>query len=406
MKKTIIKITVAALAAISALCFAGCSEVDYSKYDEVERGVDYAITALSSYGASTYIPETPAHIRYAQVSEELLGKSPDWYEYAYNIRTQGNRIYWLYSYEVTGDPDQTGGRHEGDPLSVRESVGLLCADLATGECMLVYDFKDVYRHRSAYTQGADIPLYRIADETHLIFTRDGMWQVYDLISREITFEREIYDPEEYAGADTSHYIYHTDASLGGDFFIDGIYYEFRDGAYFSHEIPWCTDENAEDIYKSGQYVYSETEQKAYDLAADAEADFDEAAAEAEQQTESADAVTHEGKTYTAGENSPVLYDEEGNTVITFTEEYMSSHCDVYDELNVLWDSDGELRAPPEYLRVADNKVFVICHYIEGLGFLYTTSPAFIFEYDMETGELYYAGCHIGDVSYIRINGLS
>lgn len=49
-------------------------------------------------------------------------------------------------------------------------------------------------------------------------------------------------------------------------------------------------------------------------------------------------------------------------------------------------------------------MFVICRYNEGIGFLYTASPAFIFEYDPETGELYYAGCHIGDVAELRIGG--
>lgn len=406
MKKIITRLAAAALAAASLLCLAGCGETDYSRYDAVERGVDYSIVALSSYGASTYIPETPAHIRYARVSEELLGESPDWYEYPYRIRTQGNRVYWLYCYKVTGDTDETGGRHEGDPLSVRESVGLLCADLSTGECSLVYDFEDVYRHRRGYTQGIDIPLYRIADETHLIFTYDGLWQVYDLIARKVTFERTMYDPEEYAAADTSHYIYHMDAGLGGDFFEDGTYYEFREGAYFSHDIPWCTAENAENICKFGQYVYSETEQKAYDLAAGAEADFDEAIAAAAQEDEAGNTVTWDGKTYTAGagENSPALCDEEGNAVVTFTAAYLSEHCSVYDELNLLWDADGTLQAPPKYLRIADNKVFVICYYNEGIGLLYTTSPAFIFEYDPETGELYYAGCHIGDVSELRIGG--
>lgn len=409
LKKLLVCIVLFALIANLSGCFIlddieehrnQMEEERRQRIDAIQSEADYDYVIYTTeliqvvINSETKIYDVENDIAQNLLSDKIAGSNPN------------NSI--IDSYTITGEKDKAYIRVKyhtyEEEVPDKENnfsfdIALISFEYSTGKSELVYDFKNVLSPQNSTMRRYEYPrVCDIADENFAVLYENGEIKVVDLQTKEITYAHRVCE-------ETDRDFYRLYASSGKylDYIADGIYYEYTSGTFVPHEfnvefnIKYIQDGRVDDgtslyVYRLGEYLCCDAEEKAIHLATGEKASYEEVRSEARNETSdygNAFQFYQNGKKYYRTYSNAIL-NAEKDLIVQFNRDYFeNSEDDTIQQLMLFY--DGETKYTPDEIeiKVTNGRCFVFCEYeFPHLGWMEEIGP-FIFEYDLQTNELKY-----------------
>ncbi len=397
MQTIIKKIQTSATLALSVLLLASCQIAPYEEHfanmQAVEPEVSYGYVAVNS---SCVVKNGQTH-SYENLAEELLGTEC---EYHGSVPFD-DTIYFFVNY----------GHHEisvpveNSTRSVTTyDVGLLRLELQTLTTELVYDFKNTYPPYGTYSTW--YRLGEIIDENTMLVRHNGMLQILNLQTKEITYSVDAYDKEFFSTL-SHYYAYCVPQFLTSKDFIcveanTLSYYEWTGSDFILHTYSIHSEIKSVTRWKNYVLTHNTTYIDCYDLTTDERVELDvflKEKSEAEKEEaptpspETQPYVINEKQYYIQLKNDNVeILDEDKKQVARLTVEQLAEKSPKFAELRDIFWPIKTSRYNFLDFTVVDGRLFVGISAEYGL----RTTPTYIYEYDIEANDFYYVGYNAAD----------
>ena len=340
--------------------------------------------------------------------------------YIYLSTIIDNNLYYLYEYSNTKSLFGTAENN-----TYKFGVGLFKTNLETTETQLVYDFKNVIPRGLRQYRFPDV--LQIIDDDTFIFSYNGDLSVFDVKTQTIKETLKFYDKEIFKNIEYGDICF----KRNGDCYYhlkDGKlrYAEFKNGHYIDHSFK--VDKESSYIARFENYIYTYTYiggfgepykyLNCYDLETEEEKDHEflmeivekEKQREEQEKDQQKDITDKESIIvgnkiyyYTHNENQVVITDEKGDTIYEINSKYASLNNSKFVKLfGVYFNYTDVAYADVSEVKIFDNRMFIsFTHNI----MMWGSTPQMIFEFDIESGNLYYLTYMSGSSFYFyNING--
>lgn len=152
----------------------------------VQPEVSYGYAAVGDGG----ITVNNTFFRYEDEADRLILGQVDGYDYAHTFMDSG--VFYLCTYRI-------------GPFVQSKKAALFYMDYLSGACELIRNFGEILptgKYGNVYPA-----VYQAIDEQFLLFALNGRLQLFDVPSRTVVWEEQIYDPYLYTEAEPWEYPY-------------------------------------------------------------------------------------------------------------------------------------------------------------------------------------------------------
>ncbi|MGN0807994.1 MAG: hypothetical protein ACI4MN_06085 [Candidatus Coproplasma sp.] len=355
----------------------------YKKLEKVAPETDYGYTVV---GTDSFVKNCKRYSLKNLVNDKYKKNC----SYISGLNTFGDSSYFFGLYDSRKNSDWDTGDYWTYDLAI---FRLDWNTLQIAE--EVYDFKNIspiFKHPDGYDSNPDFG--NIISNDRAVMRYNGALHILDLQQKEIIYSVDIsgnYAKRRYSGynLENGDYYIHT-----GDYLY---YYEYDNDCFTLHEYE--SAKNYSGIERLDNYVYTysydtyDNTNKVYcdcfDLTTDECVNSEEIEALATQK-EAEQALNNtyvlQGNTYLFEYDNETLKISSDTTAVTINEEYMLEHSQKFVDLYDFW-TKGHNGYKPVDWTVVEEKVFV--SFSAEYGFTHT--PAYIYEYDPTTENVYYVG---------------
>lgn len=414
VKKRLIKVFLLSMAVLLLFCTAACTSAKKAKLNKITPDVKYDYTLFNR----DYIVINGTHYDVNDLAYKVSKKKNRTYIYLSTIID--NNLYYLYEYSNTKSLFGTAENN-----TYKFGVGLFKTNLETTETQLVYDFKNVIPRGLRQYRFPDV-LQIINDDT-FIFSYNGDLSVFDVKTQAIKETLKFYDKDVFRNIEYGDICF----KRNGDCYYhlkDGNlrYAEFKNGHYIDRSFK--VDKESSYVARFENYIYTYTYiggfgepykyLNCYDLETEEEKDHEflmeivekEKQREEQEKDQQKDITDKESITvgdkiyyYTHNENQVVITDEKGDTIYEINSKYASLNNSKFVKLfGVYFNYTDVAYADVSEVKIFDNRMFIsFTHNI----MMWGSTPQMIFEFDIESGNLYYLTYMSGSSFYFyNING--
>lgn len=397
-KKRLFKFFLLSMVSMLLFCSAACASATLEKLNKIISDVNYDYILFNR----DYIVINGTHYDVNDLA--YRGSKKKNRTYIYCSAVIGDSLYYLYEYSNTQSLFNNSENN-----THKFCVALFKTNLETTETQLVYDFKNVIPRGLWQYSFPDV--WQIIDNDTFIFSYNGVLSVFDVKTQTIKETLRFYDKEVFRNLKYEDIWF----KRNGDCFYhlkDGNlkYAEFKNGRYIDHSFK--IDKESFYISRFENYIYTSRYiggsgepykyYNCYDLETEEEKDQEflmeivEKAKQREEQEKSQQqeikdeqSITVGDKTYyyTYDDNQVTITKETGETIYEIDSKYASLNNPKFVELFAVYFNYTDVAyADVSTVKIFNNKMYIaFSHNI----MMWGSTPQMIFEFDIESGNLYY-----------------